>query len=337
MTKQEIIKQKSEELAKMTPAAMAIAAWADATTGSASSRRRDLLRDKRKAVEDFFTHAGKSPQDVTMIDVKTWQAELEGRGLAMSTVYARVSMVSSFYKWILERGPDELRAAIAYNPVDLARPKAPKSYQSESTKALDDAEVVALLAHVKSKASLAGKRDYALLVHYALTGRRSAEVLGLRWGDLNLNGTLQVTYRVKGGEIETRIIEAELVRETMIDYLKASGRLETMTDDTPLWTRHDRAGEPGEPLRSQCFARNLKRYAAEAGLSAFHLHQLRHTFARITGDESGSIGEVQEALGHKSQATTKIYLQRVGVRRDLFSKRIAGRLGLDIEEEVTDH
>jgi site-specific recombinase XerD len=48
----------------------------------------------------------------------------------------------------------------------------------------------------------------------------------------------------------------------------------------------------------------------------------------MAGDESGSMAAVQEALGHKSLATTRIYLESVGVRRDQFSSRLAVRLGI---------
>ena len=37
----------------------------------------------------------------------------------------------------------------------------------------------------------------------------------------------------------------------------------------------------------------------------------------MAGDESGSVGAVQEALGHKSQATTRVYLQRYQRRTPL--------------------
>ncbi len=65
----------------------------------------------------------------------------------------------------------------------------------------------------------------------------------------------------------------------MMDYLEASGRLEGMEEDTPLCTRHDRAGKAGPALSSHAFVKNLKRYAQEAGIGELHLHQLRHTFA----------------------------------------------------------
>ena len=115
----------------------------------------------------------------------------------------------------------------------------------------------------------------------------------------------------------------------MMAYLEESSRLEGMAEDSPIWTRHDRAGKPGGPLTSHAFDKNLKRYAKAIGLPDFHLHQLRHTFARQAGDETGSIGDVQEALGHQDAATTRIYLERVGVKRDRLSERLAERLKLE--------
>jgi hypothetical protein len=44
----------------------------------------------------------KHPALVTPIDARTWQAELEARGLAAATVYAVASRVSSSYTWAME-------------------------------------------------------------------------------------------------------------------------------------------------------------------------------------------------------------------------------------------
>jgi len=307
----------------------AISTWADASTRPDSARRRDLLRDKSNAVASFFEFVQKGPGEVTEIDVKLWQAELERRGLSHSTIYGRISRLSAFFDWMLKDA--ELSKIVRRNPVRLARPKAPKAYQSESTKALSDDEVKALVAVVKEKASrgdVVAKRDYALLVFYLTTGMRRSEIIRLGWGDLKINGSIVVTVRTKGGDYREREIKAPAVKEALLDYLTASGRLATMTPDAPLWTRHDRAGRPGAALTGHAFAKNLKRYALEAGLGDVHLHQLRHTFARIRGEDTGNIAIVQEELGHKNRRTTQIYLQRVGVLRDNHSQAIARRLGL---------
>ena len=165
----------------------AIALWADATTAPASARRGDLLRDKTAMVGVFFGYTGKPPELVTEIDVKAWQAELEGRGLAAATVYGYLSRLSSFYEWALQ--DPALTQRIRRNPVRLARPKAPPAYQAESTQALTDDELRALLRVVRRRADagdVVGKRDYAMLLFYVLTGMRRAEIVGLRWGDVRL-------------------------------------------------------------------------------------------------------------------------------------------------------
>ena len=63
-----------------------------------------------------------------------------------------------------------------------------------------------------------------------------------------------------------------------------------------------------------------------------HLHQLRHTFARIVAEESGSLVETQEALGHKHLQTTRVYVQRIAVRRDKHGAKVATRLGIKRSE-----
>ncbi len=228
-----------------------ILAWADTKTDSTSSRRSDLIRDKVRAVVEFFSFSGKSSEQVTPGDVKLWQAELERKSLAPSTIYAKISKVSSFFEWMMK--DDDLSERIKKNPVTLARPRAPKAYQSESTKSLTDEELISLLRCVKESAdsgSIAGKRDYAISIHFVLTGRRRSEVISLRWGDLRINDVMEISYRVKGSTIETRLVREPAIRDSMLRYLNASDRLENIKPEDPLWTRHDRAGNPGSSYRA---------------------------------------------------------------------------------------
>jgi integrase/recombinase XerD len=308
----------------------AIVLWADATTDAGTDRRPDLLRDKQHAVIAFFEFTGKHPAEVTPLDVKTWQAELEAQGLSPATVYARISRVSSFYHWAMK--DLALAEMIHSNPVKLARPKAPKAYQSERTQALDDDQVRSLVRVVKTKADagdVVGKRDLALLLFYLETGMRRREVIRLKWSDLKINDIILLTGRIKGGDYVAREVRDKSVRDALLDYLTASGRLVEMSGDSPVWTRHDRAGKPGGPLTSHAFAKNLKRYARQAGIGDIHLHQTRHTFARMVSEDTGSIIATQDALGHKNVATTRVYVNRIAIKRDKHSAQIAARLGLN--------
>jgi integrase/recombinase XerD len=306
----------------------AIHLWATATTDVESACRQDLLRSKRQAVSSFFAHCGKHPGEVSALDVQGWRETLEGKGFKPATVYARISRLSSFYTWVM-RDP-ALGQLIKGNPADFARPKCPRPYQTESSKALDDEQVSALVRVVMQRAAagdVVGKRDYALLLMFITTGMRRQEVIGLRGSDLELrNEDLVVRCRVKGGDYVGRAVSEPLVREALFDYLEACGRMNALGSDRPLWTRHDRAGRPGAPLSSHSFSKNLKGYAREAGIEKIHIHQTRHTFARIISEETGSIVETQDALGHKNLATTRVYIGRIAVKRDKHSRQVTARL-----------
>src|SRR5215211_4825652 len=137
--------------------------WATATTDAESHCRRDLIRAKQQAASDFFSHCGKLPGAVRSVDVEAWRKSLEERGFKPATVYARLSRLSSFYEWAM-RDP-QLAGLVEKNPVRLARPKAPKAYQTESVKSLDDEQVSKLLKGIRERAAsgdVVGKRDYAL-------------------------------------------------------------------------------------------------------------------------------------------------------------------------------
>lgn len=305
----------------------AVSLWASATTGE-STRRQDLLRDKQRIVLSFFRHTGKLPGEVEPAEVQEWLRGLEAKGVRPGTTYQHACLLSSFYSWAMKDAA--IGQHIRRNPARLARPRAPKPYQTESVKALSDEEVGSLVSAVRARAQggdVVGKRDYALLLLYLATGLRRQEAISLRGKDVHVGETLVLEYRAKGGDYRSREVREPQVREALLDYLAASGRLHALKTDAPLWTRHDRAGKPGECLTSHCFVKNLKKYAKEAGVERFHLHRTRHTFARIVSEFTGDITATQNALDHQSRSTTRVYVQRIAVKRDLYSDEISKRWG----------
>jgi len=301
--------------------------WASASTGSTVRRRDEMLRKKRTVIEDFFTFVKKAPGQVTPTNVKSWCDKLASSSLRPATIYARVSFVSSFYTWA-QRDPD-IRKYIHHNPAALSRPKAPKPYQTESTKSWTDEELQALVETVSERAvsgDLVGKRDLALLLLYTSTGWRREEIMGLCGRDIRvLDDKIIIGGRVKGGRYRAREVDDAEARSALLDYLAAAKRLHVLKTDAPLWTRHDHPKLAGEQLTSHAFVRNLKRYASEAGLEKVHLHQTRHTFARIVAEETGSFVVTQEALEHQNLSTTTVYVQRIAVKKDLHSAAVAKR------------
>jgi integrase/recombinase XerD len=304
----------------------AVEVWASASTSGTTRRREELIAKKRRAVESFFAEVGRDPGEVTPVDIQEWCDRMkreDGQRPAAATIYARVSFLSSFYGWA------QRELGLRTNPALLARPKAPKPYQTESTKSWTDEElrrITAVVAERAAEGDLVGKRDLALLLMYTSTGLRREEVMSLRGRDVQVTEEgLIIGGRVKGGRYRAREVRDPETRAALLDYLTAAGRMHVLKTDAPVWTRHDHPKLAGEPLTSHAFARNLKLYAKEAGLEHVHLHQTRHTFGRIVAEETGSMTATQDALDHANLSTTTVYVQRISVKRDLHSAAVARR------------
>ena len=301
----------------------AIEVLASASTSTATRRRDELIRKKSRVVQNFFGEVGCDPGQVSPADVQEWCDRMRRDGRSPATIYTRVSFLSSFYAWA------QRELGIRTNPALLARPRAPKPYQTEATKSWTDEELHRITSVISSRAaggSLVAKRDLALLLMYTSTGLRREEVIGFRGRDVQITEEgLIIGGRVKGGRYRAREVRDAETKAALIDYLTAAGRLHVLKTDAPVWTRHDHPKLAGEPLTSHAFVRNLKLYAKEAGIEHVHLHQTRHTFGRIVAEETGSMAATQDALDHANLSTTTVYVQRIAVKRDLHSASIARR------------
>ena len=140
----------------------------------------------------FFAERGLTPDRVKPADVLAWVHGIgkSGRTPSGTKVGARIACLSSFYRFLIRMG------LVVSNPCDaVERPRAVQSV----ARGYGADEVRRLLAVVPDTA--AGRRDRAMLLTLVLTGRRRAEVIGLRAGDLSLEGeTCFYAYRGKGGK-----------------------------------------------------------------------------------------------------------------------------------------
>ena len=301
----------------------AIEVWATSSTSATTRRREELIRKKRKVVQCFFIEVARAPGEATPADVQGWCDRMRQDGRSPATIYMRVSFLSSFYAWA------QRELGVRANPALLARPKAPKPYQTEATKSWTDGELQRLTSVISAHAAgdnVVAKRDLALLLLYTSTGLRREEIIGLRGNDIQVTEDgLIIGGRVKGGRYRAREVRDPETKAALVDYLTASGRLHVLKTDAPVWTRHDHPKLAGNALTSHAFARNLKLYAREAGLGHVHLHQTRHTFGRIVAEETGSMAATQDALDHANLITTTVYVQRIAIKRDLHSAAVARR------------
>lgn len=267
-------------------------------------------------LRDCFRTAGKTPDLVKAADAFAWAygVGLSGKQPSSTTVNARIACLSSYYRFLVRM---EL---VASNPCErLERPRPKQS----TARGLSADQVRRLLAAVPY--TRVGLRDRAIILTLVLTGRRRAEVLAMKAGDVHIEGEAIIySYRGKGGKTGHR----ELPRpafDAISAWLTAMGRdLPAMAAEESLWpaTRGTRG------ITTGLFYTNLRRYLEEAGLPSSGVHVLRHAAAKLRRDAGQSIEEVSRFLDHSSLAVTSVYLRRIEVVEDGGWASVAQAIGI---------
>ena len=172
------------------------------------------------------------------------------------------------------------------------------------------------LLRVPDRRSQIGKRDYAILRVLGDMGLRSAELRGMRMGDIRrprANSRNHYLYvRGKGG----RDREVPIATETkaVIDawlavHPLARGR--GLRDEEPIFVRlgRHRGSELPEPLSAQTLGKMVRAAALAAGIPERlgHPHKLRSYWATSLLDDGVPVHVVQHRLGHADMRTTSLY------------------------------
>ncbi len=236
--------------------------------------------------------------------LRAYLGEWVDRGLARSSISARLAALRSFYHYATRQGwtPGDPWAA-------MATPRRPARLPS----VLDPGQVVALLdAADGGRAGTAGtparalaQRDRALWETAYAAGLRVSELAGASVADLDLRrGELRVVGK---GDKERVGLLGRPARAALGRYL-GEGRvvlsaLGRGADEDALFLNHR-----GGPLGARGIRYGLGRLARRAGLPlGVTPHTVRHSFATHLLDGGADLRVVQELLGHASLATTQVY------------------------------
>ncbi|MBA2304987.1 MAG: site-specific integrase, partial [Acidobacteria bacterium] len=168
----------------------------------------------------FFGTLGPSLRGVTPADALAFAhgTGASGRPPSAATIAARTACLSSFFRFLIRMG---LAGANPCDGLDRPRtlPALARGYTAE--------EVRALLAVIPG--SVKGRRDRAIVLVLVLTGRRRAEVMGMRAGDIVIEGeTAWYTYRGKGGNGGRREMPTSALLATVTTLSDAGKDLRTM-------------------------------------------------------------------------------------------------------------
>jgi integrase len=158
------------------------------------------------------------------------------------------------------------------------------------------------------------REDIIDVVDFALkSGWRLAEVIGLRWADVNLQ-SMQAETRIKGGSIVRRPLTATLAA-IVARQPKAGPFVFTYIAQRTRPGFTDKQGRPqparqaGEryPMSKTALRGPFAAAKKAGGVEDFRFHDLRHTRGTRIVRATGSLAAAKEALKHRNLKTTLRY------------------------------
>lgn len=259
----------------------------------ASERRLSPLTcaNYGRDVAELLRLAGDTSLDqVQILQVRRFVAQLHGRGLGGKTLARMLSAWRGFYAWLARDH------GFASNP--CAGVRAPKSVKA-LPQALSPDEAVRLM-EIPADGDPLSLRDKAMFELFYSSGLRLSELVNLPLGQIDLAaGMVRVTG--KGGktrEVPVGRFALEAVRNWLPERKKLA-----RPDEYTLFV-----GRNGTRLTPRAVQYRIKQWALKLGIAAdVHPHVLRHSFASHLLQSSGDLRAVQEMLGHANISTTQVY------------------------------
>ena len=215
-------------------------------------------------------------------------------GIARGEVAANHIRVTlrSFCNWLYQTG--QIRA----NPTTALRLRC---RQKPPPVGLAKADEQALLKTMVTTKDPLTFRDRAMVTVLLRTGMRVTELLTLDIDDADLENR-RVHIRAKGGTEQLRYLTQDTV-PLLTRYLKWRMKLPNISQALFV-------GTTGRRITTRQFSRRLDQWQLQACISErITPHTFRHTLANRLLDKTGNLRLVQQALGHRSIASTLRYAQ----------------------------
>ena len=320
-------------------------------------RRYASLKTKR-AYEDawrlWFEHLGMPLWQASSDDVMNWQDAMVEAGMSNATVNLRLAAVSSYYSFVIKQvklGADGIERSLFFdatgrtrsNPFRTGNVERMERKTIRNTKPLTREQLKAMRDSCNPE-TRTGARDLALFECYLRSGRRLAEIVRLKWGDIKPSterkGQYIFDWTGKGGKGGKRVFPAQAF-DAIVAYLKVDGRWPVVDDGMYIFqplTDHGTANlrkagsaplAENRPICAGQVNRAMKKLAGAAGMDPkqMHTHLLRHSFAFHLYRGTRDPRLVQEALDHSSLQVTQIYLESMEEPEDKPSAALQQALG----------
>ncbi len=216
----------------------------------------------------------------------------------------RLAAVSAFYSYLIARGD----VGVDTNPVPRGLPTRRRRRDGRGLplvrgvrrlpRILEPAEVAALMGALRTE------RDRAMVKAMVLGGLRRCEVLGLRLEDLRLGEWRVFIADGKGGH--QRLVPLSPSFFTAVAaYMNTERPPGAATDRVFVVLK---GPNRGRPLSADGLDEIMSAARARARLAHGTCHELRHTCLTRLREHGMSLEALQAQAGHRSIASTQLYL-----------------------------
>lgn len=286
--------------------------------------------DLRQLVAHLAQREGCRPSQVVVshLDVdglRGFFANLHEQGRSRASTARHRASLRTFAKYLVREG------LLDDDPTEfIGTPR-----QEQTLPAHLPADDMSRLLGAPDPATVAGRRDRAILELFYASGLRLSELVDIDLEDINLTGRI-VRVRRKGNKeqlLPFNHAAAQAVRAMMADHAAListdSSRVRRGRTSRHVRPRHALfLNLRGTRLTTRSVDRIVRRYVREAAIAqGISPHALRHTFATHLLQAGADLRAIQELLGHARLSTTQRYTHLdVGRLMDVY-KRTHPRAG----------
>ena len=238
-------------------------------------------------------------------DVLMYVKELEDRGLSPHSINFYISVVSTFFKFLIDFDYRDKT-----NPCDTVQRVSTQGVEQKQ-EYLEEHEYKALLQAIKVRTAKARKFEFTsardtLLVTLNLTvGLRCSEALSLKVEQFDSD---IITVIGKGNRKRSFRVTYE-IRVKFNEYMKVRGQAFEGDEDSEFLF----VSVTGKQLYTKDINKNLKKYCERCGIDKdITSHCLRRSCATHYLNEGVPVAQVATLLGHSDAKTTMRYYKENG-------------------------
>lgn len=257
--------------------------------------------DKTLSLYDYVFHrfleqisGERGIETIETRDIREYLAFLRDDGLKNTSVAIHYRVLKAFFNWLIEEGE------IPESPMEgIKEPKTPKKFP----KALDEEYVEQLLHTAKNwRRTLAGYRNYTMIMTFLDTGLRLNELVEMKVDDLSLKNR---SIRVHGkGAKDRKVYFGKKTHGLLKRWLDMREEKERIWEETVFISQN------GDKLKKRHVQRVISRIQRRAGLKDVKIspHVLRHTAATLAVQNGLDPFSLKRQFGWEQMRTALRYV-----------------------------